>query len=194
VSGWSQQQVRAASAVAGAPLSASTSPTSLIPSGARGILYPDQDMSQIGKMYQVTAQGRISTLVTTPGTLTLDVRFVNPAGTSVIVHTSQALALNVNAKTNVSFIYQIMLTLRAVGSGTSANLIGIGSFTSEAVIGSPLPSAGGSGSLLIPASAPAVGTGFDSCSPQIVDFFGTWSVNSGSNSITVEQYVLESLN
>jgi hypothetical protein len=193
MSGWSARQVRAASAVAGAALTASTTPTSLIPSGARGILYPDQDLANIGKMFLLTARGRITTVVTTPGTLTLDVRFINPAATSVTVQTSQALALNVVAKTNVTWEYEMLLTLRAVGSSTSANLLGVGSFTSEAVIGSPAPSAGGSGVLLIPASAPAVGTGFDSCSPQIVDFFGTWSINN-ANSVTAEQYMLESLN
>jgi hypothetical protein len=67
-------------------------------------------------------------------------------------------------------------------------------WSSEAVIGSPLQSAGGIGTLPWQASAPVVGTGFDSTTANIVDFFGKWSVNSGSNSIQALDYALESLN
>jgi hypothetical protein len=65
---------------------------------------------------------------------------------------------------------------------------------SEAVIGSPLPTVGGIGELLIPVGAPTVGTGFDSTAAQTVDLFGTWSVANAANSIQVHQYMLESVN
>jgi len=174
----------------GPALSASTTATSLLLGQAKYTL-PANFIDVIGKKFRITAHGRISTVVTTPGTLTLDVRFNS---TPIIVTTSQAFALNVVAKTNTSWWLELLLTVRAVGSGTSANIMANGVWESEAVIGSPLQSAGGIGALPWQASAPAVGTGFDSTVANVVDFFGKWSVNSGSNSILVHDYALESLN
>jgi hypothetical protein len=141
-----------------------------------------------GKKLRVTTYGRISTVVTTPGTLTLDVRMG-----AVIAHTSQALALNIVAKTNVLWKHQVVLQCRSIGPGTGTTLLGLGDFTSEAVIGSPLPTVGGSGVLMIPASAPAVGTGFDSTLSQVVDLFATWSI-SNANSIQVHDMSIEAMN
>ena len=84
------------------------------------------------------------------------------------------------------------LTVRAIGSGTAANLLGIGQWTSESVVGSPVPGSGGSGTLLCPASAPAVGSGFDSTAAQVIDLFATFSLTG--NSITCHEYAFESLN
>lgn len=174
----------------GAPLTASTTPTSLLPTQARATL-PPGFFRNPGKALRITASGRVSNVVTTPGTLTLDVRMGPTA--NIIVFTGGAMALNVVAKTNVTWWLELILTCRQVGGGTSANLMGTGKWTSESVVGSPLPSAGGSGVLLLPSSAPAVGTGFDSTVAMVVDLFGTWSINN-ANSIQVHEYLLESLN
>jgi hypothetical protein len=104
------------------------------------------------------------------------------------------MALNIVAKTNVPWILEWIMTCRAIGSGTTSNLMHQGAWTSEAVIGSPLPSAGGAGTHLLPNAAPAVGTGFDSTAAQTVDLFGTWSVANAANSIQVHQYKIEALN
>lgn len=170
-----------ASQVDGAALASSTSATSLLPSSAKFTL-PANFLS-IGTKFRVRAAGRVSTVVTTPGTLTLDVRFG-----SVIIATSPAFALNIVAKTNVSWILEWDMTCRAIGGSTSANFMHIGKWTSEAVIGSPVPGTGGSGVLLIPASAPAVGTGFDSTAAQQIDLFGTWSISNAANSILCHQF------
>lgn len=182
----SWQETLITSSVDGSALTASTTPTSILP-GAAKIALPS-NYFQVGKMVRISALGRVSNIVTTPGTLTLDIRFG-----SVVVFNGGAMTLNVVAKTDVTWWFEAILTCRAIGSGTSANMMGIGKWTSESVIGSPLPSAGGSGTLLLPSSAPAVGTGFDSTSAQIVDLFATWSLNN-ANSILVHQYLLESLN
>jgi hypothetical protein len=183
----SWQETLVASQVDGAALTGSLTATSLLPGQAKFTL-PAGFFGTAGKSVRITARGRISNIVTTPGTLTLDIRLG-----AVIAQTSQALALNIVAKTNVSFEYEMILAARTVGNGTTATLMGIGSFSSESVIGSPLPTVGGSGILMIPASAPAVGTGFDSTSSQVVDMFGTWSL-SNANSIQVHEYILEALN
>lgn len=186
----SYAQTLITSQVDGTALTNSTAATSILPLAAIYTL-PNNDINAPGKMYRVRAMGRISTVVTTPGTLTFSLRW----GTGpVIVATSDALALNVVAKTNAAWDLDWILTARAIGGGTTANLMHNGQWRSEAVIGAPLPSVGGIGALSLVAAAPAVGTGFDSTAAQKVDLFATWSVANAANSILVHQYSLESLN
>lgn len=141
----------------------------------------------VGKMLRLKAQGRISNVVTTPGTARFDLRFG-----STVVWDSGALNLNIVAKTNVPWDLEVLLRCTAIGQSTSALLIGIGRFQSEAVIASPLSSVGGNGSLLCPVGAPAVGTGFDSTLSQAIDLFFTQTVATGS--LTVHNYQIEALN
>jgi hypothetical protein len=181
------QDTLVASNADGAALSNSTTPTSLLP--AQALYTLPAGYLDVGKRLRVHATGRISTVVTAPGTLTFAVRLG-----SVDVFSSGALALNIVAKTNVSWWLDIEMVCRAVGSGTSANFLSVGLWASEAVIGSPVPGTGGSGVLLLPASAPAVGTGFDSTAAQQLNLFGTWSVANAANSITCHQFIAESKN
>lgn len=180
--GW--QETLVAAQVDGAALANSTSATSLLPAHAKATLPAGYWL--IGRMLRVTLRGRVSNIATTPGTLTLDVRLG-----SVVVFNCGAISLNITAKTNVTFTFEALLACRAIGAGTSANLLGIGSFQSESVVGS---AAGMAGEVQLPASAPAVGTGFDSTAAQTVDVFGTFSTANAGNSITAHQYLLESLN
>lgn len=177
------------SQVDGAALASSTAATSILPSQAKFTLAPNF-FDVIGKKIRVKASGRISTVVTTPGTLTLDLRFG-----SVIVATSQAFALNIVAQTNQTWELEWDLTARSVGGSTSATLIHTGRWTSRASLNAPaVATTTGIGAVLIPETAPAVGTGFDSTASQQVDFFATWSVSNAANSILVHQYDLISLN
>lgn len=171
----------------GAALTASTTPTSLLSASSKYTL-PANFFNYVGKKLRLRAAGRISTVVTTPGTLLLDFRLG-----SIVAFSGGAMALNIVAKTNVTWIFEAELDCRAVGSGTSAALLGIGKWMSEAVIASPLPAVGGSGLLLLPSSAPANGTGFDSTAAQQIDLFGTWSI-SNANSVQVHQFSLEAMN
>lgn len=171
----------------GTQLSNSTTPTSLLPSTAKYVL--PANFFYVGRQLLIEAHGRMSNVVTTPGTFTLDVRLG-----AVIAFTSSAMQLNAVAKTNLPWYARILLTCRAIGSGTAANLMGGGSFTSECVVGSPLPAAGGAGTLLMPVTAPAVGTGFDSTTTNVVDLFGTFSVATNPTNATLHQYSLWALN
>jgi len=47
--------------------------------------------------------------------------------------------------------------------------------------------------LQVPATAPAVGAGFDSTTDQILDFFAGFSISNAANNITVQQYIVKSL-
>ena len=61
----------------GSQLSNSTSPTSILPAAAKFSL-PANSMS-IGQVYRITALGRLSNVVTTPGTLTLTAGIITAA-------------------------------------------------------------------------------------------------------------------
>lgn len=141
----------------------------------------------IGKMLKITAAGRISCVVTTPGTARFDVRVG-----AVIAFDTGALNLNIVAKTTVPWWLEIWLTCRAMGNSTSANLMGIGHLRSEAIVGAAANTAGGNGDLNAPVGAPAVGTGFDSTVSNTLDLFFTQTVGTGT--MTVHQYMVEDLN
>lgn len=170
----------------GTALTASTTPTSILPAAAKLTL--PANFLDIGRELRITASGRISNVVTTPGTLTLDVRFG-----SVVAANGGAMALNTVAKTNLPWMLEWYLTCRSIGASTSATMFHQGKWISESVIATPLPAAGGTGMFLIPATAPSVGTGFDSTAAFVIDLFATWSINN-ANSIQVHQYRVESLN
>lgn len=159
-----------------------TAAGTLLPTAAKAVL--PANYFAIGRVLRANLWGRISNIVTTPGTLTLDFRLNNG-----VVFTSGAIPLNVVAKTNVSWRTILMLTCRSIGSGSVATLMGQGDFTSESVVSSV---AGTANDVMLPASAPAVGTGFDSTAAQVCDMQATFSLTG--NSIQLHQYTLESMN
>jgi hypothetical protein len=140
----------------------------------------------IGKQLLIKAYGRISVVVTTPGTARYDVRF----GATVVAD-SLAMPLNIVAKTSVNWELEMLATCRLLG--TAGNLMWQGRWISEAVIGSPLPTVGGSGVFTLPFnSAPAVGANFDTTASQAVDMFFTQTVATGS--MTLHQYAIYGVN
>lgn len=175
--------------VQGPALNTSTTPTSILPTSAKYVL--PANFFNIGKMLRIKAFGNMSNIVTTPGTLTISVRFNT---TPIVVFTSSAMQMNAVAKANLPWIAEILLCCRAIGTGTSANLMGGGTFQGESIVGSPLPAAGGSGGLVMPVTTPAVGTGFDSTVPNLVDLFAAFSISNASNNILTEMYTLEAMN
>lgn len=144
----------------------------------------------IGRALQVLMSGRISCVVTTPGTARYDI-CMGAAGTTVVFDTL-ALNLNIVAKTTVPWFLEVLLVCRAVGTGTSTTFFPRGQFTSEAVVGSPVPTAGGNGSLLVPVGTPAVGAGMDNTAASALDVFFTQTVATGS--MTVHTYQVDVLN
>ena len=168
--------------VAGTALTNTVTATSIMADGERPTLAAKY-FERIGKSLLAKFSGRISTVVTTPGTLTLELMFG-----SIVVATSGAMPLNVVAKTNVHWAMEMEVFSRAIGSVAVGKLIqGRSWFCSEAYVGSPLPSAGGSGTVLLPYNtAPAVGTGFDSQAAQLIDLRATWSIANAANSVQLE--------
>ena len=144
---------------------------------------------EVNKKIKVRATGRISCAVTTPGTARFDLRL---GGT--VVFDSLAINLNIVAKTNVHWALEIELYCQAAGSGTTATLFpGSCTWESEAIIGSPLPTVGGSGGVMLPYNtAPAVGAGFSSVVSNQADLFFTQTVATGS--ITLHTLSIDAMN
>ena len=101
------------------------------------------------------------------------------------------MGMNVVAKASVAWWLDITLTCRVLGA--VAALMVATRWESEAVVGSPLPTVGGSGIIHGPVStAPAVGATFDSTLEQQVDLRYTPSLATASE--TLHQYSLIALN
>jgi hypothetical protein len=183
------QETIVAAQVAGSALSNSTTATSLLPTHAK-IVLPSNFFNAAGKALRVKIAGQISNIVTTPGTLTLDFRLG-----SVVAFNGGAMQLSSTAHTTVPFIAEILLTCRSVGSGTSATLMGQGAITSQALsLTAVADSTTTPATLLLPNTTPAAGTGFDSTASQQIDVFGTFSIANAGNAITIQQFIVESLN
>lgn len=184
--GW--VEVIAAGATDGAAVTNTVTPTSILNATAKPVI-PAQTMDKSGKIYAGTVVGRASTLATSPGTLTLDVRLG-----STVVFTGGAMVLNTTAQTNATFEFTFLLRVTGVGAGATATMLGAGKFISRAVVGSAAAGVGGAGTLLLPDTAPAVGTGFDSTIAQTLDVFATWGTASASNSIIGHIALIEDKN
>jgi len=165
----------------GTALTNSTTATSLL-NGQSKFTLPAQFLDTIGSKLRVRASGRISTAASTPGTLTLDIRFG-----SVVVFNGGASGTLATSATNLTWKFEADLYVLTVGSSTTATAYGSGILTSAALSATtPV--------MLLPTSAPAAGTGFDSTTASVVDFFATFSVANASNSIRCDDYELISCN
>lgn len=170
----------------GTALASSTTATSIIPA-SRKITLPAYFFDRVGKRLRFRAAGRMGTVVTTPGTLSFFLRFG-----STDVFATGAINLNTTAQTNASWILDGTLTCQSIGQSTNATVLGIAEFKSRALVGSAAVAAGGVGVIVLPDTAPAVGTGFDSTTSQAVDLFAQWSVSNASNTIRCDQFEVES--
>lgn len=144
-----------------------------------------------GKVITVDVWGALSNIVTTPGTVT----FQCMVG-AVVAFTTGAIQLNATAHTLLPFRLQVILRLDSVGSGTSAKFYGMGTvqgvmFTltagqTDAVNTPPVLSA--------PATAPALGTGFDSTVANVFDFWTGFSISDAGNGVKIVNYIVSSDN
>ena len=176
--------ILAANTLDGAALTNSVAATAIMPASA--VCAIPGGTLQVGSQLKITLRGRISTVVTTPGTLTFDFRLGG-----IVVSAFGAINLNTVAQTNAAWEAVIIATVRSIGSGTAATALCTADFISRAVVGSPAVAAGGAGEVMLPDTAPAVGTGFDSTTALSVNVFATWSVASVSNSVQVHQALVE---
>jgi hypothetical protein len=131
------------------------------------------------------AGGRISSLITTPGTARFDLS-AGVGGTAIM--DSLAILLDtVQAHTNVGWMLDMEGEVRAVGS--TANIMWQGRWTCEDLLGTPATPPKGSLTAVLPwNSAPAAGSNFDHSVANILDFNFTQTVATGS--VTLHTYAL----
>lgn len=175
-------------AVTDGPTLTAAARASCIPTASRIVL--PNSYFYVGKVIRFQLSGRISCAVTTPGTARFDIT-MGSAGTTIVFDTL-ALNLNVVAKTTVPWYLDVTLVCRAVGATTLTTFFPIGCFQSEAVVGSPLPTVGGNGSLRVPVGTPAVGAGMDNLAASALDVFFTQTVATGS--LIVHNYIVTARN
>lgn len=159
---------------------------SLLQGSAKAGLYTlPANKLRIGDVLHLRASGRISCVVTTPGTARFDLS-AGVGGTAF--WDSLAISLNTVAKTNVPWILDVEMIVRAVGS--AGNLFGQGFWLSEAALNTAVPSTGpGPGGNTLPFNtAPVVGSNIDLSVANIIDFNFTQTVATGS--ITLHNYTL----
>lgn len=156
--------------------------TTILPTNAKPVI-PSNFFDRIGSTLRIMAAGRISNVVTAVPTMTFKLKLG-----SVAIATSQAFSMSATAQTNDSWWLEWILTLRA--NGAAANFMHVGQFMSGALNNNTAAPQ----TAIIPATAPAVGTSFDSSVAAILDLTGTWSAANAANSITTHLYVAQSFN
>ena len=140
---------------------------------------PANALKNLGDQLLVEASGIISCVITTPGFARFDLAMATVAKLD-----SQAMPLNIVARTNVPWWLRMLGTLTTTGS--SAVLTWNGTWLSEAMVLTPLQATGpGPGGTMLPYSGTATGASnasgtFDATLSQALDLYFTQTVATGS--------------
>jgi len=163
---------------------------------AKSVINPDElvqlppNYLTVGSKFRVRASGGLSNIVTTPGTIAFQIMMG-----SIVAWTSGNIQLNATAHTLLPFNLDVILRLDSQGSGTAAKFLGMGilnglMFTNTAA---QTDSANTTGEFPVPATAPAVGTGFDSTIANLLDFWVGFSISNAGNGVQLYDYTVEQL-
>lgn len=146
---------------------------------------------QQGSKLRVRVFGALSNIITTPGTVSFQIMMG-----SIVVWTSGALQMSTTANTLMPFTLEVDLRLDTAGSGTAAKFMGGGKIVALNVqLGAGVANPTVTDSALnTPATAPAVGTGFDSTITDILDFWVGFSISNAGNGVQIYDYTVEQLN
>lgn len=140
----------------------------------------------VGRGLRITASGRISSVITTPGTARFDIRL----GGTVVFDSLAILLDTVAAHTNVGWWLDVLLTCRVCDPAASTTFMGQGRWTCEDILGVPATAPKGVLTAVLPwNSAPAVGSAVDMSQALTLDMFFTQTAATGS--MTVHQYQVE---
>lgn len=153
------------------------------PGGKQGLYTMAANKFRVNDVIHLRASGRISCVVTTPGTA----RFSLGIGAVDFMDTL-AIPLNIVAKVSVPWILDMVGTVRSIGN--AGTMFWQGFWLSEAALNVALPATGpGPGGNTLPYNtAPVVGTAVDMTTAGTIDFNWTQTVATGS--ITLHQYML----
>jgi hypothetical protein len=147
-----------------------------------------------GDSLTITAMGAISNIATTPGTVTFQIMM----GT-VVAWTSGAIQLNATAHTTLPFRLQVELTVQLINTtvgGAVAKFMGFGILTGVMFTKTAAQTDGANSEtvIMVPVTAPAQGTAFDSTVANNVDFWVGFSISNAGNGVQIHQYRVDSNN
>ena len=183
------QETLVAQSIAGTAFNTYTTAKTVIPPICLFQLPPNY--LYVGKRFRTTVWGSLSTLVTTPGTVTFQINMG-----AIAAWTSGVVQLNATAHTTLPFKLVVDWRVVSIGVTAAATVIGEGVLTGIMFTNTAgqTDQINGMPSMMVPAVAPAVGAGFDSTIAQTLDFFVGFSISSVSNQVQVQDYTVEALN
>lgn len=144
---------------------------------------------EVGRKLRVKASGGLSNIVTTPGTVTFQIMMG-----SIVAWTSGAIQMSTTAHTLIPFDLEVLLRTDSIGASTAAKFLGMGKLNGIMfTVGAGADSTTVVGQFPVPATAPAVGTGFDSTIANILDFWVGFSISNAGNGVQLYDYTVELL-
>jgi hypothetical protein len=144
-----------------------------------------------GRTLQFRLMGVIITSVTS---VAPSVRFqicLGVEGTTVVYDT-QTVPLVQATRPSSTWTLEVDLVCRSIGIGVATTFMPTAALQCPALIGGPVPTAGGNSSFLVPVDGPALGGGTDSTVAPIVDVFCTCS--GAGTGLILANYRLDALN
>lgn len=187
--GWMQaaNETLAMAPAAGTNFTTYTTAKTVLPTGSLFTL--PTNWWTVGRMQRMTVHAGISNRVTGPDSTT----FQYMMG-AVSAFGGGAMNLTSTANTTLPCWAQCLVTCRVAYSAT-ANLMGqwIVAGIMFNIAASQANSTTNNTILMAPATAPAVGTNFDSTGTNVIDFFVAQSVSNAGNGIQVHQYAVEAM-
>lgn len=166
----------------GATISNTTTETILFPN----VTIP-ANFLQDGRTLRLTATGKLSNIVTSPGNITFALRWGGVTGT-ILAQTS-TINLNTTAQTDIMFRIVIEIVTRANGSSGSLLAMGMVDLAFKATVQPELMGSAGGASGNTPAAVTA-----DLTADTALALTAKFSVANAGNAITGMNYLLEALN
>lgn len=143
-----------------------------------------------GRRLEIQVGMSISNIVTTPGLMNFAMK-MGTAAAPISVFSSGNIQLNATAHTLLPAWLDIALTCRANADGAAgATLLGMGRICGVmfTLTAAQTDAANCPGEFPLPATAPAVGTGFDNSIENILDFWVGFTISDAANLVRVESY------
>lgn len=180
-----------ASAVAdGTALTASTAAASILHgSGKAAIAGGALD---VGTILKLIVRGSMGVGASGAGAIGFDIRLG-----SVVLSSFGTMSLRTSSCSAETFVAEMTATVR--NNSTAGNVISSMTFTGPQACGATATTSAGSTSnispvVTLPAAGPGIGAAFDASAGGLFDCFGTWTVSTSGNTLTVNQSELWIMN
>lgn len=163
--------------------------TQVLNTTAEALMVPDwtapADWAYGGRQYKAVMWGRVSTVVTTPGTITFRLRWEGLAGTAIMA--SKAQRPKTTVSTNMAAQLEMIVQTRRSGNGNGV-MIGMGTN----VLANTIGDAAAAGEAVWP-DAPAEVTTLDTTTPKAVSPTIQFSVATATTAWTTHIHRIEAL-